>query len=421
MVIRMKVLKVIGNKTLTGSIRISGAKNSAVALIPATLLGTGTFTLCNVPNILDIDVLEKTLKYLDVSVKRASESMIIDTNKLNNKPIPCELSSKLRASYYFMAVLLAKFKYVEMSFPGGCSIGKRPIDQTLKAFKLFGAKVIEEDNKFIIKADKLIGNTIELDMPSVGATINSILVGVLAQGKTIIKNAAKEPEITDLCLMLKDMGANIKGFGTKEIIINGVKELKGCNHDIISDRIEAGTYTIIGALLGNKLKIDNIIPEHIKSLTDSLKNMGVNLKIYKDYLIVNGTKDIKPIDIETDYYPGFPTDLQQPFTTLLTQCNGESHIKENIYENRFMNIPELNKMGANIITKERVATINGLSKLKGCEVVATDLRAGASLLIASLIAKGETTIKEVNHLLRGYEEIVEKLTNVGAKIEIKEI
>ena len=417
----MKVLKVIGNKTLSGSIRISGAKNSAVALIPATLLGNGTFTLCNVPNILDIDVLEETLKYLNVSVKRASESVLIDTNNIKNKPIPCELSGKLRASYYFMSVLLAKFHHVEMNFPGGCSIGKRPIDQTLKAFRAFGAEVIEDNDKFIINADKLIGNTIELDMPSVGATINSILVGVLAEGKTIIKNAAKEPEITDLCLMLKDMGANIEGYGTREIEIIGVRKLKSCNHDIISDRIETGTYTIIGALIGKNLKIDNIIPEHIKKLTDILEEIGVDIKVHKDYLIVNGNNDLKPIDIKTDYYPGFPTDLQQPVTTLLTQCNGISHIEENIYENRFMNIPELNKMGANIKTKEKIATITGKTKLTGCEVTATDLRAGACLLIAALIAEGETTIKEINHLLRGYEEIVEKLTNVGAKIEIKEI
>lgn len=418
----MKVLKVIGGKPLTGSIRISGAKNSAVALIPASLLGTGIFTLCNVPNILDIDVLEKTLEYLDVSVKRASESILIDTStsKLKNKVIPYELSSKLRASYYFMAVLLARFHYVEMSFPGGCSIGKRPIDQTLKAFRLYGAEVIEENNKFIIKAEKLTGNTIDLDMPSVGATINSILVGVLAEGKTKIINAAREPEITDLCLMLKDMGAKISGYGTHEIKITGVKELKGCNHDIMPDRIEAGTYTIIGALLGNKLKIDNIIPKHIKSLTDLLKNMGSDIKINKDNIIIN-TCCLRPVNVKTDYYPGFPTDLQQPFTTLLTQCNGESHIEENIYENRFMNVPELNKMGANIKTKEKMAIIKGKTNLNGCEVTATDLRAGASLLVASLIAEGETTIKEINHLLRGYEEIVEKLTNVGAKIEIKEI
>ena len=417
----MKVLKVIGKQTLTGSIRISGAKNSAVALIPASLLGCGTFTLCNVPNILDIDALEETLKYLGVSIKRASESMIIDTNYIENKIISSELSSKLRASYYFMAVLLARFHYVEMSFPGGCSIGKRPIDQTLKAFEAYGATVNEKSGKFIIKADKLVGTTINLAMPSVGATVNSILVGVLAEGKTIINNVAKEPEIGDLCIMLKKMGAKIKGYGTNKIEIIGVKKLKGCNHDIISDRIEAGTYTILGALIGKQLKIDNIIPKHIESLTNLLKEMGCDIKIDKDYLIVNSQEKLKPIKVKTDYYPGFPTDLQQPLTTILTQCDGESMVEENIWENRFMNIPYLNKMGASIKTEGKVCIVKGKTKLKGCEVVATDLRAGACLLLASLIAEGETTIKEINHLLRGYEEIVEKLTNVGAKIEIEEI
>lgn len=417
----MKVLNIIGNQTLTGSIRISGAKNSAVALIPACLLGNGTYTLCNVPNILDIDALEETLKYLNVDVSRASESIVIKTDKIENKTIPYELSSRLRASYYFMAVLLARFHHVEMSFPGGCSIGKRPIDQTLKAFKAYGAEVIEEEEKFIIKADKLKGANIHLDMPSVGATVNSILVGVIAKGKSIITNAAKEPEIEDLCLMLKKMGAKIKGYGTNTIEITGVKELKGCNHDIISDRIEAGTYTILGALIGKDLKIDNIIPEHIKSLTDILKEIGCDIKIEKDYLIINSHDKLKSVNIKTDYYPGFPTDLQQPITTLLTQCEGISSIEENIWENRFMNIPYLNKMGANIKIDGKKCIIYGKTKLSGCEVVATDLRAGACLLIAALISEGETTIKEIKHLLRGYEEIVEKLTNVGAKIEIKEI
>ncbi len=417
----MKVLKIKGNELLNGTIRISGAKNSAVALIPGALLGDGKITLCNVPNILDIDALEETLKYLNVKVKRASESMIIDTKTLENKPIPYELSSRLRASYYFMAVLLAKFHYMEMSFPGGCTIGKRPIDQTLKAFKAFGAEVIEEETKFIIKAEKLVGANIELAMPSVGATINSILVGVLSSGRTVIKNVAKEPEIIDLCDMLRKMGAKIDGDGTSVISITGVTNLSGCNHDIIPDRIEAGTYTIIGALMGSHLKIDNIIPNHIKSLTDTLEKMGCNIEIYNDYLIVDNQNSLKKINIKTDYYPGFPTDLQQPFTTLLTQCDGISHIEENIWENRFMNIPYLNKMGASIEIEGNKCIVKGKTKLKGSIVVATDLRAGASLLVAGLIAEGETTIKEINHLLRGYEEIVEKLTNVGAKIEIKEI
>lgn len=417
----MKTLKIQGGHKLSGTVRISGAKNSAVALIPATLLADDKMTLCNIPNILDIDYLEKTLTYLNVKVNRASESLVIDTTMMKNKEIPEELSSKLRASYYFMAVLLAKYKYVKMHFPGGCKIGSRPIDQTLKAFRLLGATIDEKDDVFTIYASELKGNTIPLDMPSVGATINAILVAVLAKGKTIIKNAAREPEITDLINMLNKMGAKISGINTNEIIIDGVANLHGCNHDIIPDRIEAGTYTIIGALLGNYLKIDNIIPEHIKSLTDKLEEMGVNIEIYKDYLLVDSSNQLNATNLETAVYPGFPTDLQQPFVTLLTQAKGKSMVTEKIYENRFMNIPYLNKMGANIHIEGKQATILGPTKLKGTEVEATDLRAGASLLIAGLIANGETTITEINHLLRGYEEIGEKLTNIGAKIEIKEI
>ena len=417
----MKILKIQGGHKLSGTVRISGAKNSAVALIPATLLADDKMTLCNIPNILDIDYLEKTLTYLNVKVNRASESLVIDTTMMKNKEIPEELSSKLRASYYFMAVLLAKYKYVKMHFPGGCKIGSRPIDQTLKAFRLLGATIDEKDDVFTIYASELKGNTIPLDMPSVGATINAILVAVLAKGKTIIKNAAREPEITDLINMLNKMGAKISGINTNEIIIDGVANLHGCNHDIIPDRIEAGTYTIIGALLGNYLKIDNIIPEHIKSLTDKLEEMGVNIEICKDYLLVDSSNQLNATNLETAVYPGFPTDLQQPFVTLLTQAKGKSMVTEKIYENRFMNIPYLNKMGANIHIEGKQATILGPTKLKGTEVEATDLRAGASLLIAGLIANGETTITEINHLLRGYEEIGEKLTNIGAKIEIKEI
>ena len=417
----MKILKIQGGHKLSGTVRISGAKNSAVALIPATLLADDKMTLCNIPNILDIDYLEKTLTYLNVKVNRASESLVIDTTMMKNKEIPEELSSKLRASYYFMAVLLAKYKYVKMHFPGGCKIGSRPIDQTLKAFRLLGATIDEKDDVFTIYASELKGNTIPLDMPSVGATINAILVAVLAKGKTIIKNAAREPEITDLINMLNKMGAKISGINTNEIIIDGVANLHGCNHDIIPDRIEAGTYTIIGALLGNYLKIDNIIPEHIKSLTDKLEEMGVNIEIYKDYLLVDSSNQLNATNLETAVYPGFPTDLQQPFVTLLTQAKGKSMVTEKIYENRFMNIPYLNKMGANIHIEGKQATILGPTKLKGTEVEATDLRAGASLLIAGLIANGETTITEINHLLRGYEAIGEKLTNIGAKIEIKEI
>ena len=417
----MKIFEIEGNKPLSGTIRISGAKNSAVALIPACLLTNDLITLTNVPDISDINDLCEILEYLNVSVKRASESIVIDPSNIRNVLIPNELSSKLRASYYFMASLLAKFKHVEMYFPGGCKIGSRPIDQTLKVFKALGANIKEEGCLFTIDADELTGCDITLDMPSVGATVNAIIVATLAKGKTVIHNAAREPEIVDLINMLTKLGANIEGAGNSTISITGVSKLSGCFHNIIPDRIEAGTYTILGALVGRYLKIDNIIPEHIKSLTDSLKEMGADIDIFEDYLIINAVDNLMPIDIKTMGYPGFPTDLQQPITTLLTQCYGVSKVNETIYENRYMNVPYLNKLGANIKVDGRIATINGPSNLHGGVVLATDLRAGASLLLASLKASGKTTITNVEHILRGYEEIIEKLTNVGAKIEIKEI
>jgi len=417
----MKVLEIEGNRPLSGSVRIGGAKNSAVALIPACILTENKVTLTNVPDISDINDLEVILEYLKVDVKRASESIVIDASMMENLLIPNELSSKLRASYYFMASMLARFKKVQMYFPGGCQIGSRPIDQTLKVFKSLGATVKEADCLFTIEALELIGSEITLDMPSVGATVNALIVGSLAKGKTVIKNAAREPEIVDLINMLNDMGARIEGAGNSTISIEGVSKLDGCFHNIIPDRIEAGTYLILGALVGNYLKIDNIIPEHIKSLTDKLQEMGADLEINEDYIIINAVNNLMATNIKTLGYPGFPTDLQQPFTTLLTQAYGESEVHETIYENRYMNIDYLNQMGANIKVNGRFANIVGPTKLKGSLVKATDLRAGASLLLASLKASGKTTITNIEHILRGYEEIVEKLTNIGAKIEIKEI
>ena len=361
------------------------------------------------------------LEYLNVDVKRASQSIVFDSNCMINRPIPDELSTQLRASYYFMASLLAKYKKVSMSFPGGCKIGSRPIDQTLKVFKALGATVREEECLFTIEAEKLIGNEINLDMPSVGATVNALIVGSLAEGTTIINNAAREPEIVNLADMLNKMGAKINGVGTSTIKIVGVSELDGCFHDVIPDRIEAGTYILLGCLVGSFLHIDNIVPEHLKSLTDKLIEMGADIQINQDSVVVNAHENLTATDIETQGYPGFPTDLQQPFVTLLTQARGKSIVNEKIYENRFMNIPQLNKMGANIHTEGRIATILGPTKLTSHEVEATDLRAGASLLLAALKAEGKTIITNVEYILRGYEEIIEKLTNVGAKIEIKEI
>ena len=417
----MKVLEIIGNAPLMGSVSIGGAKNSAVALIPATLLSNSKTTLTNVPDITDIDVLCEILEFMNVKVTRASGSIVIDPREMRNVIIPDELTNKLRASYYFMAALLAKYKHVSIHFPGGCKIGSRPIDQTLKVFRALGATIHEEEFLFTIEAEELIGNEINLDMPSVGATVNAIIVGTFAKGETIINNAAKEPEIVDLANMLNKMGAKITGAGESTIKIVGVSELGGCFHNVIPDRIEAGTYIILGALMGTYLTVENIITEHLSALLEKLQEMGVNLEINSDSVVVNTSNSLKAVNIETHGYPGFPTDLQQPMVTLLTQAQGKSEVLETIYENRFMNTKYLNKMGANISVKERTATILGPNKLHGTMVEATDLRGAASLLLAALKADGKTTITNVEYLLRGYSDIVEKLSNIGAKIELKEI
>lgn len=412
----MKKIKINGGKELKGTIKISGAKNSAVALVPASLLSDGVVIIDNVPNISDIDALNEILEYLGAKVKREDNKMIIDQTNLVNKEIPEAKSKKLRASYYFMSALLGKYKHVEMYFPGGCAIGARPIDQTLKGYRALGAEVIEEGNKFTIEAKELIGAEVSLDMPSVGATINTILVAVKAKGVTTILNAAKEPEIVNVATFLNNMGAKISGAGTSEITIKGVSKLGNGFAEVIPDRIEAGTYTIAGALMGNKLKIENIIPDHIESLTSKLKEMNVPIEIYDDYLIVSKADKMKKVTIKTLGYPGFPTDLQQPMTTLLIGCNGTSTLEETIYENRFQNVPFLNEMGADIIIDKRKIYINGPKQLLGKEVIATDLRAGACLVLAGLKADGITIIKDVEHILRGYENIIEKLRNVGANI-----
>lgn len=417
----MKQIKIVGGQKLSGTIRISGAKNSAVALIPASILSDDVVNIDNIPNISDIDALKEILKYLGAKVKLEDGIIKIDPSTIINKEVPKEISSKLRASYYFMSALLGKFKYVEMYFPGGCKIGARPIDQTLKGFKALGATVKEENNKFTISAEELKGGHVYLDMPSVGATINTMLVAVKAKGLTIIENAAKEPEIVNVATFLNNMGAKITGAGTSEIRIRGVEHLHGCFTEVIPDRIETGTYIIAGAMLGENLKIENIIPDHVESLILKLKEMGVNMELGRDYIVLNSSEKLKSVSVKTQGYPGFPTDLQQPLTTLLTQCTGISTLEETIYENRFQNVPYLNKMGSNIEIKGKKIKIKGPTKLKGKKVTATDLRAGACLVLAALVAKGETTIRDIEHVLRGYENIIEKLTNVGAKISLEEI
>ena len=417
----MKIMEIEGNRELNGTIRVSGAKNATVALIPAAILTDEEVTICNVPEITDTDALCDILNELNVDVKRASESIVINPQKMKNKEIAEKFSKKLRASYYFMGALLGKFKKAVMYFPGGCSIGARPIDLHLKGFEALGAKVTNEKNKYIVEAEELHGANIYLDIASVGATINIILAAVKAKGTTVIDNAAKEPEIVNVATFLNNMGAKISGAGTSTIKIEGVESLHKCFHEVIPDRIEAGTYIIIGALCGKNLKIDNIIPEHVDSLLSKLEEIGTELQVGTDYVIISKSNHYKPTTIKTAVYPGFPTDLQQPFTVLLTQCRGKSKVMETIWENRFMHIPYLKDLGADVTVKNQTATIIGPTKLSGTSVVATDLRAGAAMVAAGLLAEGKTTITNVEHILRGYEQIVEKLTNIGAKINIKEI
>ena len=419
----MKKIVIEGGKTLSGKINIGGAKNSAVALIPAAILCDEEAELYNVPNISDRDALIDILKYLNCKTEVKNDNLKIDLKTLKNRLIPESLGNKLRASYYFMGSLLGKYKHVEMYFPGGCNIGSRPIDLHIKGFEMLGATVKVKGNKYTIDAKELIGTRIYLDIASVGATINLMLAACKAKGTTIISNAAREPEITNVATFLNNMGAKITGVGTSEIKIEGVEKLHKAIIDVIPDRIEAGTYAIIGALLGKNLKLCNVIDEHIEALLSKLKDMGVDIKEEKDGIVINKADSLEAINIKTLVYPGFPTDLGQPITTLLTQARGVSLFEETIYENRFGHIKYLNKMGAtiNANTHSMQAIIIGPTKLVGTEVEATDLRAGAALVIAGLIAEGTTTISEINHILRGYDGLIEKLSAVGANIKIVEI
>ena len=418
----MSSIRIEGMHKLSGEIKVGGAKNSVVALIPAAVLCKGKVCLENVPNISDIYALEEILNSLGVMVEISGLTMKIDSSNMVNAVIPCELSSKLRASYYFMGVLLGKYKKVNMCFPGGCSIGERPINLHLKGFEALGAKIEEDGNLFTITAENLVGTKINLDFASVGATINLMLAAVKAKGTTVITNAAKEPHIVNVATFLNNMGAKISGAGTSEIKIKGVDYLHSCFHEVVPDYIETGTYMILASLIGKDVTINNIIPEHVRALISKLEEAKVPMEIGVDSIKISAPEKLKAVNIKTQVYPGFPTDLQQPMATLLTQASGKSIINETIWENRFLNLFELNKMGANaeLLTNSK-AIIKGPCKLKGKEVNATDLRAGASLVIAGLIASGKTVINNADYILRGYEGIVDKLTNVGADIKLEKI
>ncbi len=417
----MKYIKICGGKPLHGEITIGGAKNSAVALIPAALLANSKCRIEKIPDISDRDALFDILKVLNVDYKFKDKEVIIDPSNIKNVLIPEDLSRKLRASYYFMGVLLARFKKVEIYFPGGCNIGQRPIDLHLKGFEALGAKIShdEETHKYTLEANNLKGARINLDFASVGATINLMFAASMAQGVTTISNAAKEIEIINIAEFLNKMGAKIEGAGTSVITIEGVSSLSGTNIDVIPDRIEAGTYLMIGAMIGDNLTVSGLIPNQLEALFDKFDDMGIKYNINGNKVTISKCECIKPINIKTLVYPGFPTDLGQPISVLLTQASGVSYFEETIWESRMQHVKYLNAMGANIVLQDNThSIITGPTKLVGCEINATDLRGGAALVMAGLIASGCTKITNIEYILRGYENITNKLKQVGADIEI---
>lgn len=412
-----QVIKIEGGHQLEGEVTISGAKNATVALIPAAVLANGPVTIEGIPQIADVNNLCEILNILNIEVtKVADDHLIIDPTNMKNTDLVQDAVTKLRASYYFMGALLGKYGHVRMKMPGGCYLGPRPIDLHIKGFEALGAEVKFEKGCYEITAKELIGTKIFLDIASVGATINIMMAAVYAKGRTTIENAAKEPEIIDVATLLNKMGAKVRGAGTNVITIDGVDNLMGCFHEIIPDRIEAGTFIVIAAACAKKMRINNVIPQHLESLLSKLDEMGVNMHVGIDYVEVEESKDLKGTDVTTKPYPGFATDLQQPLTVLMTQAKGESKVEDTIYPERFKHCYELTKMGANIEVRNGEADIEGPTPLGGTEVVATDLRCGAAMVVAGLIADGVTTISDIYHIDRGYSELDKKLTALGAKI-----
>ncbi len=401
---------------LKGKIRIGGAKNAALPILAACLLGTEDIVLEDVPKLKDVEIMIEVLRELGVKVKYDGDLIVINSKNLTSYQTNYELMSKMRASFLVMGPLLARMGQAVNSLPGGCAIGSRPIDLHLKGFKALGAKVEMTHGNISAKADKLQANNIYLDFPSVGATENIIMTATLAEGETLIENCAKEPEIVDLASFLNKMGAKITGAGTSTIKIKGVQKLKGCYHQIIPDRIVAGTFMIAPAITGGDVLLENVITNHMKPILAKLEEAGAEVIVDDDKVRVIGKEKIYPFEIKTLPHPGFPTDMQAPFMALLTQAEGQSSIIETVFENRFMHAEELKKMGAKIKVVDREAIILGKSKLYGSKVNATDLRAGAALILAGLVAEGQTEISQIYHIDRGYENIVEKFQDLGADI-----
>ncbi|MDY5219549.1 MAG: UDP-N-acetylglucosamine 1-carboxyvinyltransferase [Eubacteriales bacterium] len=410
-------LRIYGNERLEGEVAVSGGKNAAVAIIPAALLADSPSTIENIPDINDVHVIIEMLKWLGARVDFRDNTLWVDPRTVDKFNPPYELAGKMRASYYLAPVLLGLFHRAEVPLPGGCDIGARPIDQTIKGMCTLGAKVETLGGVLVATADEMLGGDIFLDMPSVGATVNSMLTAVSASGLTCIHNAAKEPHIVDLANFLSSMGAYVKGAGTDVIRIRGGRQLHGANYTVVPDQIETGTLMIAAAAAGDDVLITGAIPTHMESLSAKLLEMGVNVASEDDWIRVRSNRVFRAVNVKTQGYPGFPTDLQQPLSALLTVANGTSIVTETIFESRFRFLDELRKMGANVRTIESSAIITGVNHLVGSRVNATDLRAGAAMVVAGLMAEGVTEIGGVSYILRGYERIDEKLKSLGAHIE----
>ena len=413
----MEKLKITGGNQLFGEIAVCGAKNAAVAIIPAALLVNGVCRIENIPDIKDVRLIIEMLVKLGARVTYVDDTTIeVDSSKLKTHIAPTELASRMRASYYLLGALLGRMNRAEVSLPGGCNFGTRPIDLHEKGFRAMGATVNIEEGIVYAQAEKLVGSTIYLDTVSVGATINIMLAAVLAKGRTVIENAAKEPHIVDVANFLNAMGANVRGAGTDVIRINGVSEMKGGSYSIIPDQIEAGTFMLLAAAAGGEVLVRNIIPTHMNCLTTKLEEMGVNVTEYDDSIRIERDGTLKGTSVKTMPYPGFPTDLQPQMVALLSTVNGKSTVDENVWDNRFQYISELVNMGADITVNGRRANISGTS-LHGAEVTATDLRAGAALIIAGAAAEGVTKIASPHYIDRGYSDIERRLRSIGVKIE----
>lgn len=420
--IEMKKIVIHGGRPLKGEVTISGAKNSVVALIPATILSDDIVTLDGVPDISDVESLIDIMTIMGAKIERKEDSLIIDPRGVKDMPMPFGKINSLRASYYFYGSLLGRYGQATVGLPGGCDLGPRPIDLHLKAFEAMGAAMTQDGSSMRLATDgkPLKGANIFMDTVSVGATINTILAAVKAEGRTVIENAAREPEIIDVVTLLNNMGAHIRGAGTDIITVDGVAHLHGTRHQVIPDRIEAGTYIALAAAIGEGIQINNVLYEHLESYIAKLEEMGVRMTISEDSIFVEKQTGLKAIQIKTSPYPGFATDLQQPITPLLLTARGRGRIVDTIYEKRVNHVPELAKMGATISTLNNHIIYEGPNQLTGSSVKATDLRAGAALVIAGLMASGRTEITNVEYILRGYSDIISKLMQLGAEIQLVE-